>query len=357
MANLEDIISARSGEYQLNNAEIVSTANWTWNQSTNTLTWDASAYLSIPSMNLSSNFIPAGSLTLNSGYVAYVLANINSNSPTTLTIYTVSDPSLLPKINDLYVIARRDSGDILLDGRYRLTDGQSFKVGQIPNVPPGMVLSVQTSSFTAEKNKSYYVSCASGPVSITLPTSSLTDNIIRFTDIDKTWGNTNLVTINAGSNNIFYNNQTSTSLILDVAGTWIEMAWDSINSRWATRDAYYPLVNQLSGDLVINGNLSVTGINATTYKIISSAYTALHGDVLMANTTSSGFIVSLPLNPSPGQNVTIFDAKGTFASNSLTVSRNGSNINGLAQNITLSTNKSKTLFVYIDSTIGWSTFA
>jgi len=133
MANLEDILSGRSGEYQLNNAEVIAGGNWSWNSGTNTLTWSSGAYISVPGMVLSSNAITAASLIMNSGTVAYVIANIRTNTPTTLSVVVVASADLLPQRNDLYVIARRDGADVILDDEYRLKNGQSFTIGETPD--------------------------------------------------------------------------------------------------------------------------------------------------------------------------------------------------------------------------------
>lgn len=133
MANLEDILSGRSGEYQLNNAEVIAGGNWSWNSGTDTLSWSSGAYISVPGMVLSSNAITAANLVMASGTVAYVIANIRTNTPTTLTVVVVASADLLPQRNDLYVIARRDGADVILDDEYRLKNGQSFTIGETPD--------------------------------------------------------------------------------------------------------------------------------------------------------------------------------------------------------------------------------
>ena len=49
----------------------------------------------------------------------------------------------------------------------------------------------------------------------------------------------------------------------------------------------------------------------------------------------------------------MLDLAGTFATNNLTVDRNGENIMGLAQNLTSSTNNEGFLLVYSGATYGW----
>lgn len=136
MANLEDILSGRSGEYQLNNAEIIAGGNWSWDATLNTLSWSSGAYISVPGMILAANAITAGNVVMAAGAVAYVIANIRNNSPSSLTITVVANAGLLPQRNDLYILARRDGADVILDDEYRLMDGQSFTIGQTPYETP-----------------------------------------------------------------------------------------------------------------------------------------------------------------------------------------------------------------------------
>ena len=56
-----------------------------------------------------------------------------------------------------------------------------------------------------------------------------------------------------------------------------------------------------------------------------------------------------------GDEITIIDTRGTWASNNVTVDSNGSEkINGSASNLVLSNNGQALTLVYIDSTRGWS---
>ena len=64
--------------------------------------------------------------------------------------------------------------------------------------------------------------------------------------------------------------------------------------------------------------------------------------------------MTLPSSPSAGNIVGIKDYANTANSNSITIARNGSNINGAAEDvIIINTGGSVTLF-YIDATQGWT---
>ena len=90
------------------------------------------------------------------------------------------------------------------------------------------------------------------------------------------------------------------------------------------------------------------------YYTVTSAYTAVAGDQVMANTTSSAITITLPASPSTGDEVTIIDARGTFATNNLTIGRNGQPIESSATDDVLITNGQAATLVYVDSTRGWA---
>jgi len=85
----------------------------------------------------------------------------------------------------------------------------------------------------------------------------------------------------------------------------------------------------------------------------TTGFTAVSGNGYFCNTTSGAFTVTLPATPSAGDIVGICDYANTFATNNVTIARNGSNIAGSATNASLSTNGISVTFVYVDSTQGW----
>ena len=83
-------------------------------------------------------------------------------------------------------------------------------------------------------------------------------------------------------------------------------------------------------------------------------YTAANGDGILADTDTVGaWELTLPGTPSLGDTVGVIDAKGNFATNNLTVKRNGSNIMGDAADLTVSLDYSNFELVYSGSTLGW----
>jgi hypothetical protein len=94
-------------------------------------------------------------------------------------------------------------------------------------------------------------------------------------------------------------------------------------------------------------------VSWNTTKITADPNPAVSGVGYFADTTSAAFTITLPSSPSAGAVVGIADYANTFATNNLTVNRNGSNIGGEAFNATLKVNGVSVTFVYVDATQGW----
>ena len=85
----------------------------------------------------------------------------------------------------------------------------------------------------------------------------------------------------------------------------------------------------------------------------TATFTAVSGDGFFCNTTSSAFTCNLPAG-SAGAIVSLADYAGTWQTNNLTVSPNGSEkIGGVNVDVVLNTEGQSVTFVYVDSTQGW----
>jgi hypothetical protein len=112
-----------------------------------------------------------------------------------------------------------------------------------------------------------------------------------------------------------------------------------------------------SGTTVVN-NGSQTGFGRTgtvdwdtTAK--TASFTAVSGTGYFVNTTSGAVTMTLPASPSAGDIVAFKDYAGTFATNNLTIGRNGSNLDGSAFDKAINTNNTSMSLVYVDATQGW----
>jgi hypothetical protein len=85
----------------------------------------------------------------------------------------------------------------------------------------------------------------------------------------------------------------------------------------------------------------------------TSGFTAAAGLGYFCNTTSAAFTVTLPASATRGDTIALKDYAGTFATNNVTINRNGHNIQGVANNSLISTNRASVVLVYVDTTRGW----
>ena len=111
----------------------------------------------------------------------------------------------------------------------------------------------------------------------------------------------------------------------------------------------------LTGAITNASFAGTVGLNAWTTK--TAAHTAVVGDRISANTTSAAFTITLPASPADYSQVTLADHAGTWQTNNLTVARNGSNINGLAENLVCDVAAKQILLRYEGATIGWRVYA
>jgi len=85
----------------------------------------------------------------------------------------------------------------------------------------------------------------------------------------------------------------------------------------------------------------------------STFNTAVAGKGYFINTTSAVHTINLPASASIGDFVAIKDYAGTFVTYNLTIGRNGHNIQGVANDSLISTNRASLVLVYVDATKGW----
>ena len=69
------------------------------------------------------------------------------------------------------------------------------------------------------------------------------------------------------------------------------------------------------------------------YLVRSSAYTAANENQIIANTSGGAFTITLPASPASGAEILIADGANTWATNNLTIARNGQTIGALAEDM------------------------
>ena len=96
----------------------------------------------------------------------------------------------------------------------------------------------------------------------------------------------------------------------------------------------------------------LAGIN---YVKKTANYTAVNKDGVLADTSGGAFTVTLPASPATGTEVIVADAGGSWSTNNLTVARNGSTIEGVAEDLVCNLNNVSVQLVYDGTT--WQVYA
>jgi len=125
------------------------------------------------------------------------------------------------------------------------------------------------------------------------------------------------------------------------------------------------MTTRITTDNITDGTIVKSDLGTITNNSISwqskitadgSTNTTLEaGKGYFIDTTSNAHTVVLPAAAEVGDTIYIKDYGRTFATNNVTVNRNGHNIDGTSLNATLSTKDTLLQLTYIDSTKGWMT--
>ena len=104
-----------------------------------------------------------------------------------------------------------------------------------------------------------------------------------------------------------------------------------------------------------SGNLSFATVSggAAWQAVVTSSLTVVAKAGYFVNTSAAAITTTLPASATIGDFISFIDYNGTFDTNNLTVARNGHNIQGLAENLTVSIERAGFTLVYVDATQGW----
>lgn len=146
------------------------------------------------------------------------------------------------------------------------------------------------------------------------------------------------------------------------------------------RGNYGSLTAYLTGDIVFNGtdsyianldftsgaNMVADGANwsmvargaATPAPLVAltAAFTAVARGRYLCDTTGGAFVATLPLNPSIGDEVTFIDSTNSFRTKPLTLARNGQNIAGYADDVSLNRGGVNITAIFVSPTQGWNLY-
>jgi hypothetical protein len=109
----------------------------------------------------------------------------------------------------------------------------------------------------------------------------------------------------------------------------------------------------ISNSGTASGFGSTGEVSWNTTKITADPGPAVSGVGYFTDTSASAFNVTLPSSPSAGAVIAVADYANTWDANNLTILRNGSNIEGAAENFVCNQEGAAITFVYVDAVKGW----
>ena len=142
--------------------------------------------------------------------------------------------------------------------------------------------------------------------------------------------------------------------VINTSGQWIG-ATGSLSGATGAQGASG--ISGASGTIGVNGATGVAGATGAlqNWSVKTTTYTAVNKDSIVANTSGGAFTITLPVTPTTGSSISLADGAGTWATNNLTVARNGSTIEGSATDLILDVNNTTVDLVYDGTT--WQAYA
>mgnify|MGYP003676665278 CR=1 FL=1 len=105
--------------------------------------------------------------------------------------------------------------------------------------------------------------------------------------------------------------------------------------------------------VIVDGTNVINGFVEKGYQTTTTAYTAVNGDQIFVDTSSSAVTITLPASPAVGNEVHFIDSKLSFNSNNLTIGRNSQPINGATSDLVVNENGESFTLVYANAAKGW----
>jgi hypothetical protein len=163
----------------------------------------------------------------------------------------------------------------------------------------------------------------------------------------------------ANINGITYtysNTVTAWTVSTSVSNSFVSISvTGNVNSGNLLATGLASVTGNITGNYFVGNGSQLTGISGSgmSWAIANSNVTMTTSRGYFVDTTGGAKTMTLPASAVIGDTVRINDLAGTFGTNNLTVARNGSNIQGAAQDLLVSVNQSSFGLVYSNSTYGW----
>jgi hypothetical protein len=194
----------------------------------------------------------------------------------------------------------------------------------------------RTSNFTAVYGGRYFADTTSNGITVTLPSSP---SVLTEVEIFTNATDDNPLTI-SNSPVAVSGYETNPLIITRVA--FLKLKYDPVLTKWVwlNYSEAPKRFRQVAGNLTSGSGSEVRP-----------------GDYIYVDSTSGARSIDAPYGanwPEIGDEFTVVDHKGTFATNNCTIVFNPKKLEGVAQNLVISQNGLSFTFRYIDDTTGWT---
>jgi hypothetical protein len=244
---------------------------------------------------------------------------------------------------------------------------------------PDINYEVVTSSRTVTSRQFIAADTSGGSFTLTLPLNPEAGDAVDIFDYSETF-DTFPLTIARNGQPIESLNE---NLICNVEGAYFTLIYTGSTRGWQVvprfgggsggggeltteGDLLYrgPSVNERLGIgtagqiLKVNGTATAPEWGAAPdsiddYTVVTTSQTIANGARIATDTTGGSFTLTLPATPQGGDTVYILDYAQTFDTNNLILARNGSNIEGLAEDMTCNVEGSSFKMVFTGASTGW----
>lgn len=200
----------------------------------------------------------------------------------------------------------------------------------------GFSYTIVNSNYTASDKEGIIADTSGGAFTVTLPAASTVGLAVVINDAEDTFGTNNLTVARNGSTI----EGVSEDMILDISG---------ISTTFVYTGTTWQVYSQVGALPPVEGNTG--GIN---YVVKNANYTLANRDGIIADSSLGSFTLTLPATPAPGDQVVIADG-ADFSTNNVTVARNGSTIEELAEDLVLNIQGASVTMIY--SGVTWQVYA
>ena len=196
-----------------------------------------------------------------------------------------------------------------------------------------------TANTNAASKKQYITDTTSGTFTVTLPLGPVAGDYVYFMDAGN-WATNNLTVARNGSTI----EALSSDLVLDVKGLMVQMIYDG--STWQVTSNIGP--QGPIGPIGVTGAAGLAG-TPTLNIVTTTTQTALaYNQYVLINVALS--TLTLPASPTTGDIVWATPGNGLITN---ILARNGSNIMGIEEDMTMNNANGNYQMRYINATLGW----